>query len=169
VLDADDVLAPGVLRRDIEVLTANPDVGWTASRAPNLLPDGSLDPYCCNPEPGRIEQGALIKDDFANDYEPPIHPATLCVRRELLFMVGCWMALPASEDTGLVLALNAVTSGYFIGETGLYHRRWDRQSTEGSEYADDTERVARLRVVHLRAQILLHRFGAPGKIIGQTR
>lgn len=158
VLDADDVLAPGALARDIAVLAEHPDVGWTTSRAPNLLPDGSLDPYCCNPNPGRIEQAAFIEDEPADDYEPPVHPATLCVRRDLLLMVGGWMALPASEDTGLLLALNAVSAGYFIGEDGLWHRRWEGQSTEGSEYAKDAERTARLRVVQLRAHALARRF-----------
>jgi glycosyltransferase involved in cell wall biosynthesis len=160
VLDADDVLAPGALARDIAVLCEHPDVGWTTSRAPNLLPDGLLDPYCCNPTPGRIERGSFIEDRPADDYEPPVHPATLCVRRGLLLMIGGWMALPASEDTGLLLALNAVSPGYFIGETGLWHRRWDGQSTEGPHHADDTERSARLRVVHQRAEALAHAFEA---------
>lgn len=72
------------------------------------------------------------------------------------------MALPASEDTGLLLALNAVSPGYFIGETGLWHRRWEGQSTEGINYADDDEREARLRVVPLRAHALARRFAAGG-------
>lgn len=100
VLDADDVLAPGALTRDIAVLSSNPDVGWTTSRPPNLLPGGSLDPYCCNPEPGRIEQGAFIEAEPAEDYEPPVHPATLCVRRDLLLMVGGWIALPGIGGHG---------------------------------------------------------------------
>lgn len=161
VLDADDVLAPGALAREVDVLTTHPDIDWTTSRAPNLLPDGSFDPYCCNPESGRIAKGAFIEQQITDDYEPPVHPATLCVRRDLLLMLGGWMALPASEDTGLLLALNAVSTGYFIGETGLWHRRWDGQSTEGTNYADDEERAARLRVVHLRAQALGRQFMAP--------
>ncbi len=39
------------------------------------------------------------------------------------------MALPASEDTGLLLALNAVSTGYFIPDAGLLYRKWPGQST----------------------------------------
>lgn len=68
------------------------------------------------------------------------------------------MALPASEDAGLLLALNAVSPGYFIGDTGTWHRRWDGQSTEGTAYANDAERFARLRVAQLRVQTLARTF-----------
>ncbi|QEV39866.1 hypothetical protein CP978_16030 [Streptomyces nodosus] len=43
--------------------------------------------------------------------------------------LGGWMALPSSEDTGLLMALNAVSTGWFIEECGLLYRKWPGQST----------------------------------------
>lgn len=59
----------------------------------------------------------------------PMHPASLCVRSDLLRALGGWMALPGSEDTGLLLALNAVAEGWHLGETGLLYRKWSPQLT----------------------------------------
>src|SRR2546421_684431 len=41
-LDADDMLLPGAIARDITVLTERPTVGWTTSRLLNWLPDGKI-------------------------------------------------------------------------------------------------------------------------------
>jgi hypothetical protein len=54
------------------------------------------------------------------------------VRSELLRALGGWMALPASEDTGLLLALNAVAQGWHLGQTGLLYRKWPSQLTASS-------------------------------------
>src|SRR5699024_10689311 len=111
VLDADDQLTPGALARDIEVLTQHPDVGWTTSRVLDLLSDGETRGFDGDPDEGVLEQGSVLQSWQANDHRSPVHPATLCVRRELLLALGGWMALPASEDTGLLLALDAVSEG----------------------------------------------------------
>lgn len=34
------------------------------------------------------------------------------------------MALPSSEDTSLLMALNAVSTGWFIEECGPLYRKW---------------------------------------------
>ncbi len=60
----------------------------------------------------------------------------LCVRRDLLFALGGWMTLPASGDTGLLMALNVVAAGYFIAETGLLYRKWPGQVTSQPAHVD---------------------------------
>jgi hypothetical protein len=64
------------------------------------------------------------------------------------------MALPASEDTGLVLALDAVSRGWFTAETGLLYRKWPGQVTSQAAHVDKGERQARMAVVEARARVL---------------
>lgn len=151
VLDADDMLCPRALWRDIEVLEEHQDVHWTVSRALNYLADDSLSQFEDNPPPGLLDQQAFM-DYWEQHGEPSIHPATLCVRRSTLLNLGGWMALPTSEDTGLVLALNATTYGSFIGQTGLLHRRWANQSSLHRE--DGSDRRATLALINQRAKAL---------------
>lgn len=154
VLDADDQLTPGALARDIEVLTQNPHVGWTASRVLDLLPGGETRGFDGDPAEGVIERGSVLRSWQANDHRSPVHPATLCVRHELLLALGGWMALPASEDTGLLLALDAVSQGWFTAEVGLLYRKWEGQVTAAASHVDETELAARMAVVEARASAL---------------
>lgn len=41
VLDADDMLTPGALARDLQALASDSSLGWATSRVLDLLPDGS--------------------------------------------------------------------------------------------------------------------------------
>jgi hypothetical protein len=154
VLDADDMLTSGALKRDINVLTRLPDIGWATSRVIDLLPDGSTAGFPHDPPEGRISRGAVLDHWRAHSYRAQVHPATLCIRRDLLLALGGWMALPASEDTGLLLALDAVTDGYFSATDGLLYRKWPGQATAMAAHVDPTERVARMRVIEARAQVL---------------
>jgi len=154
VLDADDQLAAGVLARDLAALEADPTIGWATSRALDLMPDGSTVGFPGDPEEGPIERGAVLDFWKANDFRAQVHPATLFVRRDLLLALGGWMALPASEDTGLLLALNAVGRGWFSRETGLLYRKWEGQATGQAAHAETTERAARMAVVEERATAL---------------
>ena len=154
VLDADDQLAPGTLARDIGVLSAQPGIGWTAARVLDLLPDGSTAGFDSDPAEGRIERGQVLEQWRARGYRPPVHPATLCVRRELLLAMGGWMALPASGDTGLLLALNAISPGYFIADTGLLYRKWPGQMTSQAAHTDEVEWPARMAIIEARAEAL---------------
>ena len=154
VLDADDRLTPGALARDLAVLQAHPDLGWTTCRVLDLLPDGSTAGFPGDPEEGPLERGAVLRHWQANDFRPPVHPATLCVRRELLTALGGWMALPASEDTGLLLALDAVSRGWFSARAGLLYRKWEGQVTGQSSHTDPAERTARAAVAEARARAL---------------
>ncbi|GAA1089034.1 MULTISPECIES: glycosyltransferase family 2 protein [Streptomyces violaceusniger group] len=154
VLDADDMLTPGALARDLRALTDHPDLGWATSRALDLLPDGSTAGFEGDPPQGPIARGAVLEFWRANDHRAQVHPATLFVRRDLLLALGGWMALPASEDTGLLMALNAVSRGWFTAETGLLYRKWPGQVTSQSAHTDAAERAARFAVVEARARVL---------------
>ncbi|WP_190129984.1 glycosyltransferase family 2 protein [Streptomyces mashuensis] len=154
VLDADDVLTPGALARDLSVFLDHPEVGWTTCRALDLLPDGSTVGFDQDPADGPIARGDVLRHWKAHGHRAQVHPATLCVRRHLLTALGGWMALPASEDTGLLLALNAVATGWFTAETGLLYRKWPGQVTGQAAHVDETERAARMAVVEARARAL---------------
>ena len=90
----------------------------------------------------------------SHGYRAQVHPATLCVRRELLLALGGWMALPASGDTGLLLALNAIRPGYFIAATGLLYRKWPGQMTSQAVHTDEVEWPARMAIIEARAEAL---------------
>ncbi|MFF2065842.1 glycosyltransferase family 2 protein [Streptomyces sp. NPDC058200] len=155
VLDADDKLTPGALTRDLAALMDNPSVGWATSRVLDLLPDGTTLGFDQDPSQGFLERGTVLDHWKAHDFRAPVHPATLFIRRDLLLALGGWMALPASEDTGLLLALNAVSRGWFTAETGLLYRKWPGQVTGQAAHVDKEEREARMAVVEARANALV--------------
>jgi len=154
VLDADDQLTPGALARDLAVLEEHPGRGWTTSRVLDLLPDGSTAGFDGDPDGGPLARGVVFDYWKANGYRAQVHPATLFARRDLLLALGGWMALPASEDTGLLLALNAVSPGWFTREYGLLYRKWPGQATAQASHTDTVERDARMTVIELRVQAL---------------
>ncbi|WP_304454138.1 glycosyltransferase [Nocardiopsis sp. YSL2] len=154
VLDADDRLTPGALARDVAALTGSPGTGWTVSRALDLLPDGSTVAVDDGPPEGPIARGTVLAAWRERGFLPPVHPATLCVRRDLLLALGGWAALPAAEDTGLLLALDAVSPGWFTAEPGLLYRKWPGQATAAAAHTDVRERAARAAVVSDRARAL---------------
>lgn len=153
-LDADDLLAPGALARDIAALET-PAIGWTTCRVLDLLPDGTTVGFGTDPEEGPIERGAILRHWQQNDYISSVVAGTLCIRRGLLLELGGWMALPASEDTGLVLTANASSDGYFLATCGMYYRKWDGQVTKSAAHNDDAERLARMKLIEERAEIIL--------------
>jgi glycosyltransferase involved in cell wall biosynthesis len=150
VLDADDQLTGGTLARDLALLEADPALGWTTSRVLDLLPDGSTAGFDQDPQDGPIEKGSVVTFWKANNFRAQVHPATLFMRRDLLLALGGWMALPASEDTGLLLALNTVSQGYFTHEYGLLYRKWPGQATAQAGHTDESERAARMVVIGAR-------------------
>ncbi len=154
VLDADDRLAPGALARDLAALEADPGLGWATSRVLDLLPDGTTAGFPGDPEHGPVERGAVLDFWKANGFRAQVHPATLLVRRDLLLALGGWMALPASEDTGLLLALDSVSRGWFSSEVGLLYRKWEGQVTGHASHVEPAEREARMAVVEARARAL---------------
>ncbi|MDT6988255.1 glycosyltransferase [Streptomyces lusitanus] len=153
VLDADDELAAGVLARDIAVLESEAAVGWTTSRVLDRLPDGSLLGFEGDPTPGVIPKGAVLSH-WREHRRPQVHPATLCARRDLVTFLGGWMALPASEDTGLLTALSVLSQGWFLPEVGLHYRKHEAQSTMHPDHGTGEEWEARMRIIQARAEAL---------------
>ncbi|MEF9915690.1 glycosyltransferase [Streptomyces sp. P5-A9] len=153
VLDADDELTAGALARDIAALEAHPRIGWTTSRVVDLMPDGSLLGFEGDPSPGVMPRGAVL-EHWREHHRPQVHPATLCARRHLVTLLGGWMALPASEDTGLLTALSVLSEGYFTAETGLRYRKHPAQSTAHPDHAKGAEWAARMDIIEARAAAL---------------
>jgi glycosyltransferase involved in cell wall biosynthesis len=155
VLDADDMLCTGALGRDLEILVANPEIAWTTSRVLDLLPDSSTRGSDNDPEEGAL-RGTGVLDHWKNHaYRASIHPASLCIRRIVLLALGGWMALPASEDTGLLISASVVSSGWFIAEPGLLYRKWPGQSTAQQAHSAPGEHSARMALIEARAEALL--------------
>lgn len=68
--------------------------------------------------------------------------------------MGGWMALPASEDTGLLLALDAVSRGWFTAQTGLLYRKHPGQMTAHPAHISGEEREARMALIAERVSAL---------------
>jgi glycosyltransferase involved in cell wall biosynthesis len=157
VLDADDQLLPGTLARDITTFNDHPDVGWTTSKALDLLPDGSTVAWDQDDPPeGRLESEDVFEYWLDHDHRAQVLPSTICIRRELLLAVGGWMALPASEDTGMLLAASVISPGYFIASDGLLYRKWSGQSTAQAAHVDPVERNDRMTLIENRVRALQH-------------
>lgn len=153
-LDQDDVLMPGVLSRDIAALTAHPHVGWTTSRVLDLLPDGSTVGFDDDPPAGELAPGSVFEHWRSRNYRAPVHPTTICIRRSLATAMGGWMAVPGSDDTGLMIAASTISPGFFIGEVGLLYRKWPGQVTAGAEHTEPVEWKLRMSLIEERAVAL---------------
>ncbi|SFE11531.1 Glycosyltransferase involved in cell wall bisynthesis [Actinopolyspora alba] len=159
VLDSDDLLTEGALARDIEALSS-PHIDWSTSRVLDLLPDGSTVGFDQDPDEGVLSRGSVLEHWRSHNHRAQVHPATLCVRTTVLVALGGWMALPASEDTGLLLALDAVTNGYFTRQCGLFYRKWEGQTTNHEAHSQGSEHEARMNIIEARAQALTDLFPA---------
>lgn len=153
VLDADDQLTPGTLAREIAILANNPEIGWTTTAALDLLADGSTVGFT-GPQAGPIGRGEVFQRWTANNHQAHVHPASLCIRKDLVLALGGWMALAGSGDTGLLLAASEVSTGYFISEVGLLYRKWPGQMTGQPGHTDPVERSARVAIIEGRTLAL---------------
>jgi glycosyltransferase involved in cell wall biosynthesis len=141
-LDADDQLTDGALARDIAVLESLPTVGWTVSKALDLLPDGSTVGWDNDDPAEGVLPGSDVFDFWVeHEYRLPVLPGTICIRRDLLLALGGWMALPASEDTGMLMA---------AGVIGLLYRKWPEQATAQPAHVDPVERNGRMALIRAR-------------------
>lgn len=154
VLDADDQLTPGALARDIDAMT-RPEVGWCTAAVLDLLETGEIVSWD-EPDPpnGPLPKCSLVEWWRTHDYRPPVHPATLCIHRQLLIALGGWMALPASEDTGLLLAASTITPGWFTSEPGMIYRKWQGQLTSTTTYTSGINRTDRMTLIDQRVTAL---------------
>lgn len=153
-LDQDDVLTPGALARDIAALDQHPDIGWATSRVLDLLADGSTVGFDNDPPGGRIEPGDPVRHWRAHDYRLPVHPTTLCIRRPLAIALGGWMAVPGSEDTGLLVAASTLAPGWFTEEVGLLYRKWPGQASAAPDHTETVEWQTRMNLISERADQL---------------
>jgi glycosyltransferase involved in cell wall biosynthesis len=153
-LDQDDMLTPGVLARDVEVLTSDPDIQWTTSRVLDILPDGSTVGFDNDPPAGRLEPGAVVEHWRAHNFRLPVHPATMCIRRPLITALGGWMSVPGSDDTGLLVAASVLSVGYFREEVGLLYRKWPGQASAQPSHAEPVEWHVRMALISERADSL---------------
>ncbi len=64
------------------------------------------------------------------------------------------MALPASEDTALLMALDVMADGWFIGEPGLHYRKHPGQTTAHPDHRGGAEWKARMGAIRKRADAL---------------
>jgi glycosyltransferase involved in cell wall biosynthesis len=150
-LDADDRLTEGALARDIRA-HSNPGVLWSAPHVVNEYPDGRRENhYPWDPPAGRIQSGTAYAA-YKQGWRILVHPATLCIRYPILLALGGWMALPASEDTALLMALDACGDGFFIPETGMIYRRWSPQMSASAQHVEPYELDARRTLVLQRAE-----------------
>lgn len=151
-LDQDDILTADVLARDIDVLSSDPIVQWTTSRVLDLFPDGSTVGFDSDPAPGRIEPGFVLDHWRSHNYRLPVHPTTICIRRELVTALGGWMGIPGSDDTGMLVPASVVSYGYFHSEVGLLYRKWPGQETARSGHYAAGEWNLRMHLIEERAE-----------------
>lgn len=151
-LDSDDVLPPTALARSIEVLEQHPEIGWTTCRVLDLMPDGSLTEFPGDPAEGSIPVGAVAQYWREHNWRLHVHPTTITIRRDLLLALGGWMALPISEDTGMMLTANAFAIGWFIADVGLLYRQHPGQITKAEP--DAVDRAERMAMIDQRLRAL---------------
>lgn len=147
-LDADDVILPGGLARDIAALEAHPELGWCISAGLDLLPDGSTAPGPYDPPEGLLTYEPLLRAYDVDEF--PVLGTHLTARTPLLLAVGAWPALPAWEAIAAVMLCAAVSDGWMIAEPGGIYRKHPDQTTSQAEYADVAD-LDQLRAI-IRAQ-----------------
>lgn len=151
-LDADDVLTEDALLRDIQILTGHPELGWVVSAGLDLLPDGTR-----TAAPNDFPAGALPAGEIYRHYAAGMHRVISCAvsaRTDLVRAVGGWGALPAAEDSSLLLAMEAVSPGWMITEPSMLYRKHPTQSTQRREFRDAEEHTSRVASVLGRAEAL---------------
>lgn len=155
-LDADDHLTDGALARDLAAYVAHPEIGWTTAPAFDQHADGSLHRWVNDdPDSGVVETGWVLGRWEERDWQYlPIIPTSLSIRRSLLEWLGGWMALPTSEDTGLLLAANAVAPGFLHEEPGVIYRKHNDQVTATDEHRNPAHAEQRRRLIVARAKAL---------------
>ncbi|MBF6468499.1 glycosyltransferase [Nocardia beijingensis] len=149
-LDSDDVLTGTTLADSITVLEERPEIGFTTCKALDLMPDGSLVSYDNDPVASYLTRGSIYEMWRMRKFSLPVHPATICIRRDLLFAVGGWMALPYSEDTGMLFTANMFSAGWFIPCVGLHYRKRPGQLSALRKLHTPEARTARAHVIQER-------------------
>jgi glycosyltransferase involved in cell wall biosynthesis len=129
-LDADDELEPGALAALSGALAAHPTVGYAVGHALDLHPDGTLHSAPLAVPAGPLARGALAvawASALPDRTLPPVHPAGVMWRRNLLLALGGWAALRGVEDTATLIAGSALATGMLLDVPTLRYRRHNAQ------------------------------------------
>ncbi|MEU9455608.1 GltA [Streptomyces sp. NPDC048277] len=152
-VDCDDLLPDQMsLARDVEILEANPALGWTVAPCLDLHADGHLERGPYDPSSGLLPERALL--DGARRGELPVMGTTLTAHADLVRLVGGWPAIPAFEDAALLLFCEAVSRGWMQPEPGELYRKHPGQHTVTAAYHDEEEKRLRQEIVLDRAETL---------------
>ncbi|MGH3480393.1 MAG: hypothetical protein ACRDQD_26605, partial [Nocardioidaceae bacterium] len=73
---------------------------------------------------------------------------------DLIRAIGGWPAVPANDDVGLLLAVEAVSSGWMIDKPSLMYRRWPGNTTDVLDAASVTAWSTRRTAMLERARAL---------------
>ncbi|WP_256726277.1 GltA [Streptomyces sp. MNU77] len=104
------------LARDIEVLAAHPELGWTAAPTSQRRPDGTLVTPPHDGSPGPLPAGhfaALVRAD-----RRPAAATAATFYTELVVALRGWPPLPALNDLALLLAAEGVSGGWLQARAG---------------------------------------------------
>ncbi|GAA2599127.1 glycosyltransferase family 2 protein [Streptomyces tubercidicus] len=148
-LDADDVLLPGALERDIETLERVP---WCVSACLDLHQDGSTSPGPYDPLGGPVEPGRFFDEVLKNRLS--VQTTTFAAHRPLVLALGGWHALTGAEGISLLLAAEVVAPGEFIAEPSTLYRKHPDQTTATDHYWNPAEAATRIEAGIQRAKAL---------------
>ncbi|WP_052230374.1 glycosyltransferase [Streptomyces sp. CT34] len=148
-LDADDVLLPGALERDIETLERVP---WCVSACIDLHEDGSTAPGPCDPPGGPLEPARFHRE--VRERNLSVQATTFAAHRRLVMALGGWQALSGAETVALLLAAEAVAPGEFIAEPSVFYRKHPHQTTASHHYWEPAEAATRIDALVQRADAL---------------
>ncbi|MFJ4276147.1 glycosyltransferase family 2 protein [Streptomyces coelicoflavus] len=151
-LDADDMLLPGGLARDIAAMEAHPELGWCISAGLDLLPDGAtvMGPY--DPPEGLLTYETLLTA-YDDDHFPVIS-THLTARTQLLLAAGAWPSIPAWEAIAAVMCCAALSDGWMISTPGGIYRKHPGQTTSQSTYAEAADLDQLQTIVRAQAEAL---------------
>lgn len=148
-LDADDLLLPGALARDVQALSR---VAWCTSACVDLLPDGSTRPGPYDPPGGPVPPGRFFAEQRQDRLS--VQAVTFAAHTDLVRALGGWPAVTGAETVGLLLAAEAVAAGEFIAEPSLLYRKHEAQTTASKRYWNEAETTTRMAAVLTRAEAL---------------
>ncbi|WP_181770337.1 glycosyltransferase [Amycolatopsis pittospori] len=148
-VDADDVLLPGALSRDIDALHR---VAWCVSAGLDLHEDGTTTPGPYDPPNGPVEPGRFYGEQAEDRLS--VLAANLAMHTDLIWSLGGWMALTGAETIATLLAAEAVTPGEFIAEPSMLYRKHSAQTTASADYWNPKEDEARRRLIQMRVEAI---------------
>jgi glycosyltransferase involved in cell wall biosynthesis len=136
-LDADDYLLPGALDAMFMQIQTN-KYAFVFGRDVSIELDGSTHGYAGGLDYGVILPGVIYKR-WQDIHMPPVHPAGIMWRREVLLNYGGWQALSSGEDTSIMLVTSFEHPVYFLDLDTFMYRLHHKQATSKDEYGDSKD------------------------------